>query len=216
MEEIFYGVYKQNKFIYTKNLTPGRAVYGERLLNRDGVEYRAFDPYRSKLGAAIKKWLKSWPFQKNSIILYLGASTGSTISHLSDICRDGEIYGVEISPHVINKLVKLSEKRENIIPILGDARKPKEYEEVGEVDIIYQDVSQPDQEDILIKNSKIFLKKGGIAMFAIKSQSIDVLKDPEEIYKKIIENLKDEFEILEKVDIDSYDKGHLFLVLRKN
>lgn len=215
MQELFFGVYKKERFIYTLNLTPEKAVYGERLVKEDGKEYRSFDPYRSKLGAAIKKGLKTWPFKKNSKILYLGASTGTTVSHLSDICITGEIYSVEISPHVIDKLVSLSEKRENIIPIMADARKPSEYEEVGKVDIIYEDVAQPDQADILIKNSRKFLKTKGIAMIAIKSQSIDVLKNPEEVYKEVIRKLEEEFEILEKVDIDSYDKDHLFLVLRR-
>lgn len=215
MKERVLGVYSKERFIYTLNLIIGEKVYGERLVREDEKEYRSFDPYRSKLGAAIKKGLRIWPFKKDSKILYLGASTGTTVSHISDICSDGEIYAVELSPHVMDKLVKLSEKRENIIPILGDARKPEEYKEVGNVEIIYEDVAQPDQAEILVKNSKMFLKKGGFAMIAIKSQSIDVLKDPVEVFEKVIEELKEEFEILEKIDIDSYDKGHLFLVLRR-
>lgn len=215
MQEAHFGVYKKDKYIYTLNSNPGQIVYGERTVKKEGKEYRSFDPYRSKLGASIKKGLRNWPFEESSKILYLGASTGTTVSHLSDICTKGEIYAVEVSPHIIDKLILLSEKRENIIPILADAGKPKEYGEVGEVDIIYEDVSQPDQADILIKNSKRFLKKGGIAMIAIKSQCIDVLKESEEVYDGVIKELESEFKVIEKVDIDSYDKGHLFLVLKR-
>jgi len=218
MDKLFFGIYAKGKFIYTKNADVGNDVYGERLVKENGIEYRSFDPYRSKLCASIKKRINTWPFKENSKILYLGASTGTTVSHVSDICTNGEIYAVEISPHIINKLIALAERgkaRENIIPILGDARKPEGYKEVGEVDILYEDVAQPDQSDILIKNAKMFLKKGGIAMIAIKSQSIDVLKDPKAIYKKVKDDLKDMFELIEEVDIDSYANDHLFLVLRK-
>ncbi|MFA5049493.1 MAG: fibrillarin-like rRNA/tRNA 2'-O-methyltransferase [Candidatus Paceibacterota bacterium] len=215
MEKIFFGVFKKNKFIYTNNLIPGKTVYGERIVKEEGIEYRSWDPFRSKLGGAIRKGLANWPFEKNSKILYLGASTGTTISHLSDICTNGEIYSVEISAHVLERLVMLSEKRENIIPIMADARQPQEYLEVGEVDILYEDVAQPDQSDILLKNAGLFLKKGGIAFFAIKSQSIDVLKNPQEIYDKIIKELQDKFEILEKIKLEPYDKDHLFLVLKR-
>ncbi|MDD5023025.1 MAG: fibrillarin-like rRNA/tRNA 2'-O-methyltransferase [Candidatus ainarchaeum sp.] len=215
MNELFFGIYKKDNFIYTLNFLPGEQVYGERLVKENGKEYRSFDPYRSKLCASIKKGLKTWPFKENSKILYLGASTGTTVSHISDICTKGEIFAVEISPHVIDKLVNLAEKRENIIPILGDARKPQDYLDVGKVDIIYEDVSQPNQSEILIRNAIEFLKKNGIAMIAVKSQSIDVIKDPEEVYKKVIGELKEYFEVIEKVNIDSYDKGHVFLVLKK-
>lgn len=215
MQELFYGVYRKDRFLYTLNLIPGKAVYNERLVKEEGKEYRSFDPYRSKLSAAIRKGLRTWPFKSDSKILYLGASTGTTVSHLSDVCTKGEIYAVEISAHVINKLVKLSNKRENIIPIMGDADKPKEYEDVGKVDIVYEDVAQPNQSEILIKNSQKFLKKNGIAMIAIKSQSIDVLKKPKEVFETVKKELKEEFELLEEIDIDSYDKDHLFLVLRR-
>ncbi len=215
MEELFFGTFKNDKYIYTKNQPAGKPVYGERIIKENGEEYRAWDPYRSKLAGAIRKGLKTWPFKKNSKILYLGASTGTTISHLSDICLEGEIYSVEISAHVLERLVVLSENRENIIPIMADARLPKEYLDVGEVDILYEDVAQPDQSDILSKNARFFLKKGGIALFAIKSQSIDVLKNPQEIYDKIVKELENEFNILEKIKLEPYDKDHLFLVLEK-
>ncbi|MBN2478429.1 fibrillarin-like rRNA/tRNA 2'-O-methyltransferase [Candidatus Micrarchaeota archaeon] len=215
MEEKFFGVYKEKKYIYTENLNLGRDVYGEKLIRESGKEYRSWDPFRSKLAAAMMNGIKTWPFTKNSKILYLGASTGTTVSHLSDICIDGEIFSVEISGHIMEKLISLSEKRENIIPILADASQPHEYKEVGEVDIIYEDVAQPNQAEIIIKNAEMFLKKGGIAFFAIKSQSIDVLKKPEEVFEQVKKELTGTFEIIEEIKLEPYDKDHLFLVLRK-
>ncbi len=211
----FEGVYQVGRSFATINAVPGVKVYAEKLVKKEGKEYRLWDPFRSKLCGAMKNGLKTFPFKKGSKVLYLGASTGTTISHLSDILGDeGEIYAIEIAAQCMKSLLKLCEKRENIIPIHADARKPQDYEDVGKVDAIYQDVAQPDQDDILIKNAKMFLKKGGIAMFAIKSQSIDVTKSPKEVFEAVIKKLEGHFEVLEKIKLEPFDKDHLFLVLR--
>lgn len=201
--------------IVTLNAEPGRQVYKERLFKEGGKEYRNWDPFRSKLCGAIKKGLKEFPFSPGSKTLYLGASTGTTISHLSDIVGpQGEIYAVEIAPQCMNLLLANVGSRENVIPIHADARKPHTYEDVGQVDVLYQDVAQPDQDDILIKNARLFLKKGGIAMICIKSQSIDVTKRPDEIFDLVMKKLEEAFEIVQKMKLEPFDKDHLFVVLR--
>ena len=159
VRQIFNGVYSIGTDILTKNAVKGQRVYGEKLIFNKNVEYRKWDPYRSKLAAAIKKGLKTFAFNNNTSTLYLGASTGTTISHLSDICIDGVLYGVEVSAPMVDSLMEVAEERENIIPILADARKPSEYADVGEVDVVYQDVSQPDLIRIFILNIDKFLKK---------------------------------------------------------
>jgi fibrillarin-like pre-rRNA processing protein len=209
------NVFTINNLFATINAVPGKKVYGEKLVRQDGKEYRIWDPFRSKLCGALKKGLKTFPFKKGSKILYLGASTGTTISHLSDIVGDeGEIFSVEFSAECMKSLIPLSELRENIIPIHADARRPAEYEEVGEVEIIYEDVAQPDQDDILLRNAKMFLKKGGIAMITIKSQSIDVTKPKQEVFDAVLEKLGQDFEVLEQFKLEPFDKDHLFVVLR--
>lgn len=215
MEELFNGVFELQKHFATKNAVPGKRVYGEKLVRTEGQEFRLWDAFRSKLAGAMKKGLKNFPFKSGSKILYLGASTGTTISHLSDIVgKDGEIYAVELAHQCMKSLLALCELRENIIPIHGDARKPEEYEDVGKVDIIYQDVAQPDQDDILILNAEMFLKKGGIAMFCIKSQSIDVTKKPQDVFDAVVKKLEQKFEVLESMKLEPFDKDHLFVVLR--
>jgi len=209
------GVIQKDKTFLTLNADPGRKVYNERTVKEGGKEYRVWDPFRSKLCGAMRNGLKEFPFLSGSKILYLGASTGTTISHLSDLLGPkGEIFAVEIAPQCMKMLIALSERRENIIPIHADARQPQEYEEAGEVDSIYQDVAQPDQDDILIKNAKMFLKKDGIAMIAIKSQSIDVTKDPKVVFEAVVQKLSSVFDILEKIKLEPFDKDHLFVVLR--
>lgn len=209
------GVFTVNNSFATVNADPGRSVYKERLVRTEGMELRVWDPFRSKLCGAMKKGLKSFPFQPGAKVLYLGASTGTTISHLSDILGpSGEIFAVEIAPQCMKPLLALSERRQNIIPIHADARQPQEYAEVGQVDAIYQDVAQPDQDDILIKNAKMFLKAGGIAMIAIKSQSIDVTKRPDDVFEVVLKKLSSAFDVVESMKLEPFDKDHLFVALR--
>ncbi|MBI5228203.1 fibrillarin-like rRNA/tRNA 2'-O-methyltransferase [Candidatus Micrarchaeota archaeon] len=211
----FYGTVQIKGSFATRNADKGRRVYGERLVKTDDFEYRLWDPHRSKLCGAMKKGLKTFPFKYGSKILYLGASTGTTISHLSDIIGDeGELYAVEIAPQCMKSLISLSERRNNIIPIHADARHPEEYVDVGKVEIIYMDVAQPDQDEILIKNAKEFLQKDGIAFFCVKSQSIDVTKEPQVVFDQVIKKLEPHFEVLEKIKLEPFDKDHLFLALR--
>jgi fibrillarin-like pre-rRNA processing protein len=214
----FEGIYIIGNKICTANLTPGRNVYGEQLIKIKEKEYREWVPFRSKLCAAIKKGIKYFPFKKGSKVLYLGAGSGTTISHISDIVgKDGIIYAVEISERPLRDLVKLAEIRQNIIPILADARLTETYENLilEKVDVVYEDVADPDQIKILVKNSEKFLKQDGIAEIAIKSQSISSTKPPKEVYKECLQELEKHFEILDKVELDPYEKFHLFVVLKK-
>lgn len=215
MNQIFPGIFQSNRTILTINADKGRRVYNEKFVREGDKEYRAWDPFRSKLCAAIRNGLKNFPFAPGTKLLYLGASTGTTISHLSDIMGpQGEIYSVEISAQCLRSLIALSERRHNIIPIQGDARQPQEYSDVGTVDSLYQDVAQPDQDNLLIKNAKMFLKKDGIAMICIKSQSIDVTKEPKIVFEEVMASLEKHFIILEKIKLEPFDKDHLFVILK--
>lgn len=217
MKTKFYGVFKINGKLTTVNLVPGEKVYGEELVKEIGVEYRIWDFWRSKPAAAIKNGLKQLPLEKGMNILYLGIANGTTSSHFSDIIgKEGLIYGVEISERPFRELLPTAEKRGNIVPILANARKPEDYENVilGKVDLVYEDVASDDQVQILIRNCEKFLKPKGYAIIAIKSQSIDVTRPPKEVYKECLEELEKHFEILDEVELDPYEKCHLFVVMK--
>lgn len=211
MKELFNGVYFHKGNFYTKNLVNGQSVYGEKLLIVNGIEYRQWDCYRSKLAAALKNGLKHFPFKANSKVLYLGASTGTTVSHLSDICSKGIIYAIEVSEKMMEKLIMLAEKRENIIPILADARMPGHYSDIGNVDIIYQDIAQPDQTRILIDNAKLFKPKH--MFLCLKAHSIDVTKTKKQILDIALDELK-VFNIVEVINLEPYDKEHYFIYMK--
>jgi fibrillarin-like pre-rRNA processing protein len=214
----FEGVFTVDGKIATINLIPGEKVYREQLVKIKNIEYRMWDRWRSKPAAAISKGIKEFPLKKEFKILYLGAGSGTTISHFSDIVgKEGLIYAVDVAERPLKDLVRVAEIRGNIIPILADARKPEEYEStvMEKVDLVYEDVADPDQIQILIRNAEKFLKSKGFVVIAIKSQSIDVIKDPKIIYKESLKELEKHFEILDKVELDPYDKFHLFVVMKK-
>jgi len=213
----FEGIFLVNGKLATINLTPGEHVYGEQLVKEGKVEYRIWDYFRSKPAAAIKKGIKEFPVKEGMKILYLGIASGTTASHFSDIIGpDGMIYGVDVAERTLRDLIKHAEKRGNIITILGDARKPEEYANIilEKVDLVYCDVADPEEVTLFIRNCDHFLKPNGFGMIAVKSRSIDVIKNPQQIYKETRKQLGEKFEIIDFVELDPYDKDHGFFVCR--
>ena len=199
----------------TPNLVPGQSVYGEPLVKRKGLEFRVWDPKRSKVAAAIKKGMKI-PLKEKHKLLYLGVASGTTASHISDLLTEGMIFGVDFAPRVMREFILLAETRRNLVPIMADANRPENYRWlVPDVDFIIQDVAQPNQADILIKNTKAFLKKGGHVFVAVKSRSIDATKKPADVYKKFKQEVKDAgFKILEEKRLEPFEKDHLALLMK--
>lgn len=210
-------VYFKDGNVATKNLTPGISVYGEELITED-EEYRIWNPRRSKLAAALLNGLKNLELLNTSKVLYLGASTGTTVSHISDIVINGKVYAVEFSPTTAKKLVQLSHQRLNIAPILGDATKPKEYLNIVEkTDLVYCDVAQPNQSELFMRNMNLFSKDDGIGLLMIKARSIDVVQKPKKIFKEQEKKLKEKgFKIVEKVKLEPYEKDHIAFLVEKN
>ena len=210
-------IYYKDGNVATKNLTPGISVYGEELIKEDD-EYRVWNPRRSKLAAALLNGLENLEIQDTSKVLYLGASTGTTVSHISDIVINGRVYAIEFSPTTAKKLVQLSRQRHNISPILGDATKPKEYLNIVEkTDLVYCDVAQPTQSELFMKNMNLFSKDDGMGLLMIKARSIDVVQKPKKIFKEQEKKLKEKgFKIIEKVKLEPYEKDHIAFLVERN
>ena len=196
----------------TLNLVKGNNVYGEKLVRFEGEEYRLWDPFRSKLAAAMKKGLKTMPIKNGTKVLYLGASTGTTVSHISDIVGpSGVVFAVEPATRVARELIEnVASKRKNVLPILEDARKPQSYFGVyGKVDVLYCDIAQPDQTEIAIANCEAFLKQGGHMLLVVKTRSIDVTKDPRSVVVQEANKLeKGNFSIEQIINLEPFDKDH--------
>eukprot|EP00826_Nyctotherus_ovalis_P036872 TRINITY_DN330_c0_g1_i8.p1 TRINITY_DN330_c0_g1~~TRINITY_DN330_c0_g1_i8.p1 ORF type:complete len:233 (-),score=53.28 TRINITY_DN330_c0_g1_i8:182-880(-) len=206
---------KDGDALLTRNMVPGVSVYNEKRVTveegENKVEYRVWNPFRSKLGAAIVGGIENIYMEPGSKVLYLGAASGTTVSHVSDIVgENGVVYAVEFSKRTGRDLVNMARKRPNIIPIIDDARYPKRYRMlVGMVDVIFADVAQPDQARILGLNAQYFVKNGGHFVISIKANCIDSTLPAEAAFAKEVERLKAEkFNPKEQLTLEPYEKDH--------
>jgi fibrillarin-like pre-rRNA processing protein len=188
-------------------------VYGERI--QEG--YRLWDPFRSKLAALLLKGRSSLPLlERDAMVLYLGAATGTTVSHVSDIVRDGLVYAVEFSPRSMRDLIRLCERRNNIVPILADASRPEEYASLLEpVDLVYQDVSSRNQAEIVSNNCARYLKPGGKLIFMLKTRSVDVTASPEAVLQAETKKLQG-LDLLPVLDLLPFHQDHFAIAGRKS
>jgi len=207
------GVYWDGERMYTRNSAPGDSVYGERLIADDEVEYREWMPNRSKLAAYVRLGGTEFPFSKNTRVLYLGAASGTTASHVADLCCEGTVYCVEFSPRSFRDLVSVCERRKNMVPILGDATKPSEYRfAVEHVDVVYQDIAQKNQASILMKNMREFGAKVG--MLALKARCEDMTREPRSIFSETASFIsKEGFKLLDMVELDPFEKDHAMIAV---
>ena len=199
--------------LMTASMAPGTRVYNEELLSRDGVEYRTWDPFRSKLAAAIVKGLPDGIISEGTRVLYLGTSTGTTPSHVSDLVGEsGLLVGVEFAPRVAREFVEaVARKRANVLPYVADAREPAKYS-VTSADVVYCDIAQQDQTEIAILNCRRLLKKGGTLILIVKARSIDVVKEPRDIFSEEKDKLvKAGFNVRRVLELSPYDKDHALI-----
>ena len=214
MKEVQPGIFRQNNKIYTKAAST-KQVYGETFIEQVGTKYRNWQPSRSKVGAGVMKDFELG-LEQDFDVLYLGAASGTTVSHFSDILEDGFVFAVEYSDTTARDLVEVAEQRENIAPILDNARQPENYAElVPEVDLVFQDISQSDQAEIFIRNCEKFLKDNGVGLLSVKARSISTSRDKNEIFDEVREKIQEEFEVVTETELDPYEKEHLLMRIKK-
>ena len=215
--EVYEEKKGKNRFIYTKSLAPGTRVYDENIKRKGATEYREWNPYKSKLGASIHKGAPNIFIRSGHIVLYLGASTGTTASHVSDIVgENGFVFALDSAPRVTRDLVFVCEERSNMAPLLEDAFHPENYKDkILPVDIVFQDIAQRNQLDIFLKNVNMFLKPGGYCILAVKSRSVDVTKKPKEIFGDVREKLEKTVKIVDSRNLSPYQKDHMIFFCKK-
>ncbi|XP_076004615.1 rRNA 2'-O-methyltransferase fibrillarin isoform X2 [Genypterus blacodes] len=205
--------------LVTKNMVVGESVYGEKRINvEEGetkIEYRAWNPFRSKLAAAILGGIDQIHIKPGAKIMYLGAASGTTVSHVSDIVGpEGLVYAVEFSHRSGRDLLNVAKKRTNIIPIIEDARHPHKYRMlVGMVDVIFADVAQPDQTRIVALNAHNFLKNNGHFVISIKANCIDSTAAPEAVFASEVKKMSGEnMKPQEQLTLEPYERDHAVVV----
>jgi len=197
-------------------MVPGNAVYGEKRIQvAHKIEYRVWNPFRSKLAAAILGGIEHIHIKTGSKVLYLGAASGTSVSHISDIVGlTGLVYAVEFSNRSGRCLVDMAKKRPNVLPIIEDARKPERYRMlVSMVDVIFADIAQPDQARILGSNADYFLKTGGRFFLSIKAACIDSTATADTVFAGEIQKLRElMLKPQEQLTLEPYERNHAVVV----
>jgi rRNA 2'-O-methyltransferase fibrillarin len=210
----------KDEVLCTRNMSPGVTVYGEKKISIDGldgekVEYRVWNPFRSKLAAAIIGGVKDIHMPVGGKVLYLGAASGTTVSHVSDIVgEDGMVFAVEFSHRSGRDLLDMAQKRTNVAPIVEDARHPLKYRMlVPMVDCIFADVAQPDQARIIALNAHHFLKQNGHIVISVKANCIDSTAPAEAVFAGEIKKLKAEMiKPIEQITLEPFERDHAVIV----
>jgi len=207
------GVFADGERLFTVNAAPGKDVYGEELLTVDGIEYRSWDPFRSKLAAAILLGGTDFGIDQSTKVLYLGAASGTTASHVSDVVVNGVVHCVEFSERSFRDLVKVCETRKNMIPILADANSPEDYAHMIEgVEFVYQDIAQRNQLDIFVRNMAAFDAGRGVLM--LKSRSINVNRPPKEMFAEVRKGLVSKnLKVKKMIPLERYSKDHACFIV---
>jgi fibrillarin-like pre-rRNA processing protein len=179
------GVWRDGRELYTRNGDPTVKVYGEELRPVDGVEYRRWDPWRSKLAAFLLNGASRDALLPPRTALYLGGAHGTTASHLADLWPEASIFVIEKSPSSFAALLALARRRENLLPILADAQLPERYRaDVGEVEFVYQDVAQRDQARIFAENAEACLRAKGRGVLMLKVRSVTQRRSAEAVARE--------------------------------
>jgi rRNA 2'-O-methyltransferase fibrillarin len=221
-----YVVKGKDDALATKNMVVGESVYGEKRVSVETaaaeaglpptkIEYRYWSPFRSKIAAGIVGGIETCAIVPGCKVLYLGAASGTTVSHVSDIVGPtGVVYAVEFSPRSGRDLVNLAKKRTNVVPIINDARRPEQYRMlVGMVDVVFADVAQPDQGRIVGINAAAYLKVGGAFMISIKANCIDSTAAPEAVFAAEIDKLRAlGLKPKEQLTLEPYERDHCIVV----
>lgn len=188
--------------------TQGKPAYSEAVV--DG--WRRWSTQRSKLGSMIDRGMEL-PLDESTRVLYLGAASGTTVSHLADVVD--VVYAIEFAPRPMAELLDIAADRPNIIPLLADARRPEAYGHVVEsgIDVIVQDVATRDQANVARVNRR-FLDADGYLVLAIKARSEDVTAPPRETYDAVVSDLEADYQVVERIRLDPEHRDHLAVLAR--
>jgi fibrillarin-like pre-rRNA processing protein len=202
------GVERRTVDGHERLVTRGEPVYGEPVVG----EWRVWDAGRSKLGAMLALGMETG-IEGGESVLYLGAASGTTVSHVADVC--GPTYAVEFAPRPARDLVEVARTRGNLVPLLKDARRPETYAHVVEsgLDLLIQDVATRGQAEVALRNRR-FLHPDGRLVLAVKARSEDVTAAPESVFERVRETLAEGYDLLSTRRLDRYHADHLAVVAR--
>ena len=226
--KLAWGIRREGRSLWTRNAVRGVSVRGERRKTDARIEWRAWDPSRSKVAAALLRTAND-PSQllpeTGSTCLYLGASFGSTVSYIHDqVCgagnhHGGQVVAVEIAPRAMRDLSELASIRPGLVPVLGDARQPQTVAPYirGKADWMHQDLSIADQAETFVRMAGAFLRPGGTGLLSLKAASERSSDgDDDSRFAKAARILRESnLDVIERIDLKGLEEQHVVFHVRK-
>ncbi len=175
-----------------------------------------WDPYRSKIRAAIENGLPESYFSVRRV-LYIGASHGYTVSHIAE--KPVELITVEKSPEMMRHFLPLAEDMPHVLPILGDAAYPDSYAHYMQekVDVVFQDIAQRDQVGIFLANCDRFLSRQGVGILSLKAAAVNSTAEPAAVFAEARHRLEEGgATVVQELSLEPYQKQHRLFVIHLN
>ncbi|KAK2439289.1 rRNA 2'-O-methyltransferase fibrillarin [Trifolium repens] len=221
----------ESLFLYTRNLIPGvksflhqddDVVFSVQDDDEVGgtVEYRQWDPFKSRLAAAILSgdaqnilWIEPG---SRVLVIYSrdDAHFGITISHISDIVGPkGMVYVVEPSESNRDSLLYMADKRSNIVPIAHSYSAWHYRMLINFVDVLF---AAPDRRlEVEVRmtflNAIHFLKTGGHYVLYVQGNCIESTNRGDPIFNSLTKADRVQFQRMKQVTLEPFDSDHEYV-----
>ena len=222
----------------TKNIVEGTKTHKEKIVIVNGEEFLEWNPYKSKLAAAIRNGLQILPIIKNSKVICVNPLEESTVLHISNIVGSGgSVFIIDVDKNKKNFLNQLADTHKNIIPIYDTVDELSSSSSItGKVDAFYVDIPESEQIETIVKKYGSLLKNEGFLMLVVKKDDNVIIENDIAGWmaeqraglnkvREITTKLKSQFEIIQEINLgisyamEPYHKFYTFILaqfLNKN
>ena len=222
----------------TKNMVKGTKTRKEKIVIVNNEEFLEWNPYKSKLAAAIRNGLQIIPIIKNSKIVCINLLEESTMLHISNIVGSGgSVFVIDVNKNKKSFLNKLVNTHKNIIPIYDKVDELSFFSSItGKVDALYVDIPESEQIEQIVEKYGSLLKNEGFLMLIAKKDDNAIIENDIAGWmaeqraglnkiREITTKLKSQFEIIQEINLGinyaakPYHKFYTFILaqfLNKN
>ena len=222
----------------TKNIVEGTKTHKEKIVIVNDEEFLEWNPYKSKLAAAIRNGLQILPIIKNSKVVCINPLEESTILHISNIVgSEGSVFVIDVDKNKKSFLNKLVNTHKNIIPIYDTVDELSFSSSItGKVDALYVDILESEQIEQIVEKYGSLLKNEGFLMLIAKKDDNAIIENDIAGWmaeqraglnkiREITTKLKSQFEIIQEINLginyamEPYHKFYTFILaqfLNKN
>ena len=216
-DTIFWITVKNKKKLATLNNASINEVYNEKIIKINGKQYNLWNPYTSKLAAAIVNGMEIFPILEKTKVLYLNSTIEKTLSHISDIIGvNGKIFILrDINENSKKFLDNVMNDRTNVFTITRDNGDPAKFSSKSEmVNVVYVDITQHNETEVAIQNCKRYLRDGGFLMLVVPTKKIDFVNNPNGQNLEEIQKLQSSFEIIQQINLTDFFKEHSMIIAK--